>query len=107
MRNLFFHPGRENESRKIFKIEFEKFDAIYKEVVLHVKLYASAVIGDQNYVDATAPDMTDAIPLLNYYFLNRKNDSSKPVCRYPWRLEKTFFLLFSSHKRFPRQPPIQ
>jgi len=74
--NLF--PGK-LETRKIFKIEFEKYDAIYKEIILQVKLYSSAIKGDVNYVEATAPDMTDAIPVLDYYFLNKRMESSKSI----------------------------
>lgn len=63
--------------RKIFKIEFEKFDAIYKEIILQVKVYASAIKGDISYVEETAPDMIDAIPVLDYYFLNKRKDPGR------------------------------
>lgn len=62
------------ETRKIFKIEFEKYDAIYKEIILQVKVYASAIKGDISYAEAVAPDMTDAIPVLDYYFLNKRKE---------------------------------
>lgn len=67
------------ETRNIFKIEFEHYDAIYKEMILTVKILSSAIKGDPNYVEETGPDMTVAIPVLDYYFLDKRIESSKSI----------------------------
>lgn len=67
-------PGK-LDTRKIFKIEFEKYDPIYKEIILQVKINPSAIKGDPSYVEETAPNMMDAIPVFDYYFTHRREES--------------------------------
>lgn len=70
------------DTRKIFKIEFAKYDAIHKEIILEVKVYASAIKGDDSNYDCADLDMSHAIPVFDYYFLNKRNDpgeNSPPI----------------------------
>lgn len=67
-------PGK-LDTRRIFKIEFEKYDPIYKEIILQVKINPSAIKGDPSYVEETAPNMMDAIPVFDYYFTHRREES--------------------------------
>ncbi|KAG4078788.1 hypothetical protein HA402_015378 [Bradysia odoriphaga] len=101
---LFGKPGR-LDTRKIFKIEFEKYDAIYKEIILKVKVYSSAIKGDISYDEETAPDMTDAIPVFDYYFLNRRECISSTGISHSEDAQRFFSMMREYHLYESRPNP--